>query len=1093
MNGAEPKIVDQPPDSNGSTISSRQTTHYHYGDGPLPPLPSGERYLELDFDGGPWPSPIQSSRESKVPAERPWVILAGADDANVQPYSPYSSAEPRGNDKPQRSDHWLACRIVERMEGNPPSEKTIRKALFSLQPGQEASLSDDSQTPFVVGVSVIRGVYATAYQPYIDVETEGTRATIALVDVRNQEVLLNATGEDRRIDAEVDTENVGGTAMSGASIQIPRVHSKRTKHQQWLGTGERFVLPLGWTGKPGAKRSIEVVNVDSLKVPAWAADLDPHANVSTREETVQIAPVLASAKPAVSAPNKGIGTSLIEMVNPRIIIEGEEEEKMLVPAVPPPVPSSAAPPPKRPAPAAAVVLELEVTVLLVDRIKSRTLGFDLDKLPASLDADKHEATLAALLQDGLAEFVMRPKITVLSGNKASVNVGSMVFEVLPTVLDKDRVRVECHLHKKSATETFDFDSPLEMRLGRTMAVSGGRFQSANGEKQIVVLVTAKLPDGKVKQSPRAAASRDSAGEDYRIEPPRYSKNDSQRQTALRQQTAARLIRQWGGSVWFSDKSYCRPDTGVDEYLAKTIIGADIGEEEKMIGAPDELSVKGCVEQLKEFPRLKVLTLTNDEVDDNMLVNVAQLSELKELYLFHCKVTDEGLGQVTGLTQLGSLVIRDTQITPAGIEAVRRALPHCKISFEPAALARNPSPERRSSLGVSLTKIVDPRIVIQGEEEEKIPVQAVPPPKSDSGAPANRPAPATAIENAGENYRIEPPDVIHVEVTRFPGGKTVLEGLYLVGPDGTINLRQYGVPNVAGLPVREVERQIVKAVSRHESGGEFSARVEVASYNSKVVYVMYSTKGEGDHVVRLPADHTSNVAGAILQVEGAAAQAAKESVWLARPKRNGTANPNGTEVKPIDWQAIVERGSVEANLPLKPGDRIFIGSRPPEESRDASPARGDQHPATTAASQAKNDSREKLSQSAPEEFSFVGPFSLGKAIVGSPVRHPGIELHRLEVLPNDAADLMIYYQVLGDKDPQRRINLVVSATTADGETCVLADRKIVPELLPTYSWSGGATIYPPRNCDYVNLPMKLEEITKLVVRFTELKPTRSWLD
>ena len=36
-----------------------------------------------------------------------------------------------------------------------------------------------------------------------------------------------------------------------------------------------------------------------------------------------------------------------------------------------------------------------------------------------------------------------------------------------------------------------------------------------------------------------------------------------------------------------------------------------------------------------------------------------------------------------------------------------------------------------------------------------------------------------------------------------------------------------------------------------------------------------------------------------------------------------------EVKQIDWRAIVERGSVEANLPLLPGDRIYVGRRPPE--------------------------------------------------------------------------------------------------------------------------------------------------------------------
>ncbi len=207
--------------------------------------------------------------------------------------------------------------------------------------------------------------------------------------------------------------------------------------------------------------------------------------------------------------------------------------------------------------------------------------------------------------------------------------------------------------------------------------------------------------------------------------------------------------------------------------------------------------------------------------------------------------------------------------------------------------------------------------------------AAPPPAASPGpntAPVAKPVPpASRSAPVGQIYRIEPPDVIHVEVTRFPGGKSVFEGHYLVGPDGTINLRDYGVPHVAGLTDRETEKRIADAVARKEPVGEYSARVEVASYNSKVVYVIVSTDNKGDQVVRLSVNGSNSVASAILQVNGAAAKAAKESVWLAHPKPKGVE----TEVKEIDWRAIVERGSVEANLPLLPGDRIYIGRQPPE--------------------------------------------------------------------------------------------------------------------------------------------------------------------
>ncbi len=361
-----------------------------------------------------------------------------------------------------------------------------------------------------------------------------------------------------------------------------------------------------------------------------------------------------------------------------------------------------APPAKRSPAADAVVLEVNLAVLAIDRTKLRNsapelqrLGIDLDKLPATLGADKDEAVLTAMLRDGLAEVFIRPQFAVLSGGKASCNVGSTVFDVLPTVLDKERVRVECHLRKRSPTATFEFSAPLEMRLGRTMVVSGGSLQPPNSDKQIVVLMTVK-----VNQSPRA-------------------------------------------------------------------------------------------------------------------------------------------------------------------------------------------------------------------------------------------------DTAGDDYRLEAPDVVRVEATQFPGRKTVLEGLYLIGPDGTINLRDYGTPHVAGLTERGAEQRIVEAVSHSAKGKssvDYAARVRVESYNSKAVYLMLAD----DSVRRLPVTNSCTVASVILQVEGAAAKAAKGPVWLVRPSADHVKDTSRFETKQIDWAAIVGHGSVEANLRLMPGDRIYIGSRPPETNarppsgRDAPP-------------------------------------------------------------------------------------------------------------------------------------------------------------
>ena len=135
---------------------------------------------------------------------------------------------------------------------------------------------------------------------------------------------------------------------------------------------------------------------------------------------------------------------------------------------------------------------------------------------------------------------------------------------------------------------------------------------------------------------------------------------------------------WGGDVRFSDKSLCRADTDLVEHLTKTVTAVAIIDEEKMIGAPEELGVKDCVEQLKCFPQLQVLTLANGEIDDDMLGNVGQLSQLQELSLARCKITDHGLDRLKGLNQLGELYLRRTQVTDAGVKKLQQALPNCKI-------------------------------------------------------------------------------------------------------------------------------------------------------------------------------------------------------------------------------------------------------------------------------------------------------------------------------------------------------------------------------------------------------------------------------
>ena len=109
--------------------------------------------------------------------------------------------------------------------------------------------------------------------------------------------------------------------------------------------------------------------------------------------------------------------------------------------------------------------------------------------------------------------------------------------------------------------------------------------------------------------------------------------------------------------------------------------------------------------------------------------------------------------------------------------------------------------------------------------------------------------------------------VSVKLARVSGAQP-LTGQYLVGPDGTINLRQYGLVHVAGLTVTEAKLAIQKHLAQYLDSPELS--VDVVAYNSKVYYIITQGAGMGDNVRRFPITGNETVLDAISQVERAVA-------------------------------------------------------------------------------------------------------------------------------------------------------------------------------------------------------------------------------
>ena len=158
--------------------------------------------------------------------------------------------------------------------------------------------------------------------------------------------------------------------------------------------------------------------------------------------------------------------------------------------------------------------------------------------------------------------------------------------------------------------------------------------------------------------------------------------------------------------------------------------------------------------------------------------------------------------------------------------------------------------------------------------------------------------------------------VSVQLARVSGAQP-LTGQYLVGPDGTVNLRQYGVVHVAGKTVTEARLAIQKHLKQFLDSPELS--VDVISFNSKVYYVITQGAALGDNVRRLPVTGNETVLDAISQVNGLS-QLSSKKIWIARPAPN---DMGCQQILPVDWDAITQGAQTGTNYQLMPGDRVFI--------------------------------------------------------------------------------------------------------------------------------------------------------------------------
>jgi polysaccharide biosynthesis/export protein len=167
--------------------------------------------------------------------------------------------------------------------------------------------------------------------------------------------------------------------------------------------------------------------------------------------------------------------------------------------------------------------------------------------------------------------------------------------------------------------------------------------------------------------------------------------------------------------------------------------------------------------------------------------------------------------------------------------------------------------------------------------------------------------------------VREPDA-YVQLARISGLQSVT-GQYLVGPDGTINLKKYGLVRISGKTVAEARLAIQKHLRQFLDAPEVS--VNVVAYNSKVYYVIIQGAGLGDSVRRFPLTGKETVLDAISQINGLS-QVSGKNIRVVRPS---ATKPQGAAILPVDWDAVSRRGETATNYQLFAGDRVYICEDP----------------------------------------------------------------------------------------------------------------------------------------------------------------------
>jgi protein involved in polysaccharide export with SLBB domain len=147
----------------------------------------------------------------------------------------------------------------------------------------------------------------------------------------------------------------------------------------------------------------------------------------------------------------------------------------------------------------------------------------------------------------------------------------------------------------------------------------------------------------------------------------------------------------------------------------------------------------------------------------------------------------------------------------------------------------------------------------------------------------------------------------------------IRGHHLVRPDGTISFATYGSVHVAGLTARQAQEVIRKHLRQHVAPEQLHVAVDISQYNSKVYYVITDHAGFGETVQRHPITGGETLLDVLGNHQNPWPSSVEYEIWISRSGQAGSAS----KLLRVDWRAITQKGVMQTNYQILPGDRIYI--------------------------------------------------------------------------------------------------------------------------------------------------------------------------